>query len=324
MARAVARALARRVPRLRAGAADGAEPVPGRAGSGRWPAHVIDDIRDAGALAQAMRAPNLKSCFTWPPSALVRASLSRSGARRWSTNVMGTVNLLQAVRACLSACGRSVVTTDKCYRESRVAVGLSAKPIRSAATIRYSASKAGTELVAASYRALLPGRARRAAGHGARRQRDRRRRLVGGSADSRRRSRGRAPHASRSAIRPPRGRGNMLEALHGYLQLGARLLAGDAGMATAFNWPEARDNVAVATVLAGLQQHLARTRLGALRAPRRRAHCSGGRPPVPRFGPMPTLLRWQPRWTLAQALAATAHWYLAREFSCRLNLPRAP
>ncbi|WP_423200606.1 MULTISPECIES: CDP-glucose 4,6-dehydratase [unclassified Cupriavidus] len=277
--------------------------------AGALAGHVIDDIRDAGALAQAMRAAEPEIVFHLAAQPLVRASY-RDPAQTWSTNVMGTVNLLEAVRACPSVRAVIVVTTDKCYENREWLWGYrETDPL--GGHDPYSASKAGTELVAASYRAsflaergVLLATAR--AGN-----------VIGGGDWSEDRL---IPDAARAAaahrtleIRNPaatRPWQHVLEALHGYLQLGARLLAGDAGMATAFNFgPEARDNVAVATVLAGLQQHWPELDW---------AHC-----PPPGSAPHEaghlyldsarahTLLRWQPRWTLAQALAATAHWYRA-------------
>ncbi len=64
---------------------------------------------------------------------------------------MGTVNLLDAVRACPAVRAVIVVTTDKCYDNREWLWGYrETDPL--GGHDPYSASKAGTELVAASYR----------------------------------------------------------------------------------------------------------------------------------------------------------------------------
>ncbi len=104
---------------------------------------------------------------------------------------------------------------------------------------------------------------------------------------------------------------HVLEALRGYLLLGARLTAGEEELARAFNFgPEATDNLAVGAVLARLETHWPELRWA------HRAEPGATAPHEARNLHLDSalargLLGWQPRWSLDQALAATAHWYRA-------------
>ena len=98
-------------------------------------------------------------------------------SRPIATNVMGTVNVLEAVRA---AARRRVVvnvTTDKCY-ENREWVWGYRENEPMGGHDPYSSSKGCAELVIAAYRAVFFPTAAYAARYGPRRQCHRRRRLV--------------------------------------------------------------------------------------------------------------------------------------------------
>lgn len=111
--------------------------------------HRIVDIRNFGALAEAVAAAKPEIVIHMAAQALVRESYSHP-VQTYATNVMGTVHLLEAVRACDSVQAVVVVTTDKCYDNL--------EPRRFRETDRlgghdpYSNSKACAELVADSYR----------------------------------------------------------------------------------------------------------------------------------------------------------------------------
>ncbi|SPD68911.1 CDP-glucose 4,6-dehydratase (plasmid) [Cupriavidus taiwanensis] len=270
----------------------------------------LADIRDAAALAAAMRRAEPELVIHLAAQPLVRASY-RDPADTWSTNVMGTVHLLEAVRACPSVRAVIVVTTDKCYDNKEWAWGYrESDPL--GGHDPYSASKAGAELVAASYRrsflaerGVLLATAR--AGN-----------VIGGGDWSEDRL---IPDAARATaagaalqIRHPgatRPWQHVLDALHGYLILGARLLDGDKDFGTAFNFgPEPRDNQPVASVLAQLQQHW----------PELRWECPPAQPGHALHEARNlyldsalarTMLGWQTRWTMEEALAQTARWYRA-------------
>ncbi|MGR5419606.1 GDP-mannose 4,6-dehydratase, partial [Vibrio diabolicus] len=72
------------------------------------------DIRDAGSLREAMAAARPDVVFHLAAQPLVRASY-RDPADTYTTNVRGTVNVLEAARGCTNLSAIVVATTDKCY-----------------------------------------------------------------------------------------------------------------------------------------------------------------------------------------------------------------
>lgn len=108
------------------------------------------DIRDSKSLAALIRAAEPEIVFHLAAQALVRESYSRP-VDTFATNVMGTVHVLDALRALQSVRAAVVVTTDKVYRNTEQLY-----PFREEDSLGghdpYSASKAASELVIASYR----------------------------------------------------------------------------------------------------------------------------------------------------------------------------
>lgn len=111
---------------------------------------VIADVRDAGRLKRAMAdaAPEIVIHMAAQP--LVRESY-RLPAETYETNVMGTVNLLEAARSCPSIRAVVNVTTDKCY-ENRENNRAFREDQPMGGYDPYSSSKACSELVTAAYR----------------------------------------------------------------------------------------------------------------------------------------------------------------------------
>ncbi|MDD2705014.1 MAG: CDP-glucose 4,6-dehydratase [Acidocella sp.] len=109
--------------------------------------HEIADIRDAAMLTHAIKefAPDIVLHLAAQP--LVRASYAQP-LETYSTNIMGTANLLDAVRQTPSVQVTIIVTSDKVYSESTTA---HAETARLGGHDPYSASKACAELVAASF-----------------------------------------------------------------------------------------------------------------------------------------------------------------------------
>jgi len=108
------------------------------------------DIRDDAALAAQIRKARPQVVFHLAAQPLVRASY-RKPLQTFATNVMGTVNVLDALRS--QDCVRVVVvvTTDKVYRNQEHHY-----PYREDDALGghdpYSASKAASEIVISSYR----------------------------------------------------------------------------------------------------------------------------------------------------------------------------
>ncbi|HVL94403.1 MAG TPA: CDP-glucose 4,6-dehydratase, partial [Solirubrobacteraceae bacterium] len=106
------------------------------------------DVRDADAVAAAIRAAQPTLVIHMAAQAIVRRSLA-APAESFAVNVTGTANVLGALPSCTTAA--LVVTSDKCYRDVE-----SGRPMREHDPLGgkdpYSASKAGQELVAAAFR----------------------------------------------------------------------------------------------------------------------------------------------------------------------------
>lgn len=116
----------------------------------RLASSTIADIRDADAFTQAMQAarPNIVLHLAAQP--LVRYSYA-APVETYAVNVMGTVNLLEAVRQTPGVKAVVNVTTDKCY-ENREWVWPYRENEAMGGHDPYSSSKACSELVTAAYR----------------------------------------------------------------------------------------------------------------------------------------------------------------------------
>ena len=110
----------------------------------------ICDIRDATKLAQITYAAQPEIIFHLAAQPLVRASY-KDPLATYATNVMGTANLLDAMRGLDSLKVAVMITTDKVYRNNEWLY-----PYRETDALGghdpYSASKAASEIVIASYR----------------------------------------------------------------------------------------------------------------------------------------------------------------------------
>ena len=111
--------------------------------------HSILDIRDADALVGAVRGARPDVVLHMAAQPLVRRSV-RAPVETFATNVMGTVNLLEALRTVDGVKAVLVVTTDKVYENNE-----RGSAFRESDALGghdpYAASKASAELVASSY-----------------------------------------------------------------------------------------------------------------------------------------------------------------------------
>lgn len=111
---------------------------------------VLGDVRDSNGLLQALQNSQAEIVFHLAAQPLVRDSYA-DPAHTYSTNVMGTVHLLEAVRKTPSIRAVVNVTTDKCYENKEWLWGYREdEPL--GGHDPYSASKACSEIVTASYR----------------------------------------------------------------------------------------------------------------------------------------------------------------------------
>ena len=194
--------------------------------------HVVADVRDADRLAAEMRAARPSVVFHLAAQAIVRTAYAQP-RETFEANVMGTVNVLEAARACDSVQAVVVVTSDKSYQNLELR-----RPFRESDPVGgrdpYSASKGAAELVVEAYRRsfFAEGAAVASARAG---------NVIGGGdwaadrivPDIVRAVSAGEPVVVRNpdAVRPWQ---HVLEPLSGYLWLGARLLA--AGRAFAGPW----------------------------------------------------------------------------------------
>ena len=111
---------------------------------------VIGDIRNGEKLKAAMLAAKPEIVLHLAAQPIVRTSY-KDPAGTYETNVMGTVNVLEAVRACASVRSFVNVTTDKVYLNKEWAWGYRENE-ELCGFDPYSNSKSCSELVTYSYR----------------------------------------------------------------------------------------------------------------------------------------------------------------------------
>jgi CDP-glucose 4,6-dehydratase len=273
------------------------------------------DLRDAAALRHAVQRVQPEIVFHLAAQALVRRSY-REPAANWATNVMGLVNLFEAVRATPQVRAVVNVTSDKCYEQ-----GDGRRAFSEADALGghdpYSASKACAEIASASYRSSFFGHDD-GRGHRVVLATARAGNVIGGgdwSEDRLLPDLVRGAVAGRStvirhptAVRPWQ---HVLEPLAGYLMLGVRASScgadgADAGEAWNFG-PGAAGHVSVGEVATAVTAHWPAVRWQA------------DETQAPQMHEAPWLaldcrkaqsqLGWRPVWGTATTLARTAQWY---------------
>jgi CDP-glucose 4,6-dehydratase len=266
----------------------------------------VADIRDAQALRAACVRERPEVVFHLAAQSLVKASYD-DPVSTYATNVMGTVHLLEAVRACASVRAAIVVTSDKCY-DNRETGQAYTEHDPMGGRDPYSSSKGCAELVTAAYRASF------FAGSDATRVATvRAGNVIGGGdwADARiipdtvrAATRNRAVRVRNpAAIRPWQ---HVLEPLCGYLQLAERLCA-SSRYAESWNFgPNDADAVSVETIVSTV------TRLWG--SPARWEHDRQSHPHEAHFlrldsSKARSKLGWRQRLALHEALAWTVDWY---------------
>lgn len=269
--------------------------------------HTQADIRDAVVLTTALQQSQAEIVFHLAAQPLVRYSYAEP-VETYMTNVMGTVNLLEAVRKTPTVKAIVNITTDKCY-ENREWVW----PYRENEALGgydpYSSSKACAELVTASYRNSFLEKmgiqlASVRAGN-----------VIGGgdwatdrlipdflrAMDAKQVLTIRSPHS----IRPWQ---HVLEPLSGYLTLAEKLFEEGKTFAEAWNFgPDEADARSVQWIVEYLCQHTpdthwqCDTKTQPHEAHNLRLDSSKAK----------AKLQWFPRWDLASALSYTLDWHQA-------------
>jgi len=111
--------------------------------------HEIGDIRFAALLSNSLHRCEPDIVIHMAAQALVLRSYEQP-VETYATNVMGTVHLLEAARACSSALVTLIVTSDKCYENHNSIWGYR-EDDKMGGHDPYSNSKGCAELVTAAY-----------------------------------------------------------------------------------------------------------------------------------------------------------------------------
>jgi len=271
--------------------------------------HVEGDVRDGAKLAKTLFAFRPEYVFHLAAQALVRLSYAEPRAT-FETNVMGSVNLLEAVRQCESVRSLIYITSDKCYENLEWVWGYRESD-RLGGHDPYSASKAAAEIAFAAYtRSFFThcpklGAATARAGN-----------VIGGGDWAADRI---VPDCIRSIregqpirLRNPdstRPWQHVLEPLSGYLMLAAQLRRSPAEYSGAWNFgPPVGENRTVRQLAERIVARLGRGSV-AIESGDPKQHES--RLLQLNCDKAQQLLGWRPRWTMEETLDTTADWYKA-------------
>ena len=107
--------------------------------------HRICDVRDANALDQLVSEVQPDFVFFLAAQAIVSVSYE-DPIETIQTNVLGTANILQALRSLKKQCAAVIVTSDKCYENVEWAWGYKETDHLGGKDI-YSASKGAAEII---------------------------------------------------------------------------------------------------------------------------------------------------------------------------------
>ena len=263
------------------------------------------DIRDLNALKQSVKQVNPEVIFHLAAQPLVKNSYENP-VDTFSTNIMGTINLLEASRQATSLQALVNVTSDKCYAVNKKNIYFK-EDDRLSGDDPYSSSKACSELVTQAYKCSFMDPknvyvATARAGN-----------VIGGGdwADNRlipdfiRAFENDKPLRIRSpqSIRPWQ---HVLEPLSGYLKLAQMLCLEGEKFCGAWNFgPDRKDTRTVMWIL----DYLAQTD----------RNCGWEYDRTVQFKETQVLqldstkskdaLGWRPKWTLETALETTLEWY---------------
>lgn len=270
---------------------------------------VLGDVRDLAHLQAVVAEHQPEIILHLAAQALVRPSYA-APVETYSTNVMGTVHVLEAARLAQSVKVVVNVTSDKCYANREWVWGYRENEAMGGHD-PYSSSKGCAELVAAAYRASYWSQDGRVQLGSARAGN-----VIGGGDWAKDRllpdllaALGRGEPAvirNPASVRPWQ---HVLEPLSGYLRLAERLWSDGAAFADGWNFGPSADDVQpvgwIADRITALwggeaswqttgEPQLHEARLLMLDSAKAR-----------------DALGWRPRWTLDQALRHTVQWQQA-------------
>ena len=274
---------------------------------------ITGNVKDLAALRDSMRRFDPEVVFHLAAQSLVRLSYE-DPVETFATNIMGTVNVLEAGRGISSLRAIVVVTSDKCYENREWEWGYRENEPMGGHD-PYSSSKGCAELVTAAYRssffaepakdcgpvAVASARAGNVIGGGDwakdRLVPDIMRALVAGQ-----------PVLIRnpSAVRPWQF---VLEPLAGYLLLAQRLCEDGASFAQAWNFgPHDQDCRPVSWLVARLAEAWGEAVQWEVDGRDQRHEANFLKLDISKAT---NRLHWRPRWSLSQTLDSIARWHRA-------------
>jgi CDP-glucose 4,6-dehydratase len=112
--------------------------------------NIIGDVRDFNKLRSVISDVQPDFIFHLAAQPLVRLSYDQP-IETYSTNIMGTVNLLEAIRLEGRPCAVVMITTDKCYENKEWLYGYREEDPMGGYD-PYSSSKGAAELIISAYR----------------------------------------------------------------------------------------------------------------------------------------------------------------------------
>lgn len=264
---------------------------------------VYGDIRDSERLFRALNAYRPEIVFHLAAQAIVSVSY-KAPVDTLETNIMGAVNLYEAVRKTDSVKAVVAVTSDKCYANKEKSLGY-VETDELGGDDPYSCSKACVELIASAYAnsyfnargvRLVTARAGNVIGGGDwsenRLVPDCMRALLGGREIEIR---------NPQSVRPWQ---HVLEPLSGYLWLGALASGGRCGGAWNFG-PEKDDIITVEELIRLLIQRWGKGNYRINDANSFRETCRL----MLDISKAKALLGWKPVYRIAEAAEKTADWY---------------
>jgi CDP-glucose 4,6-dehydratase len=273
--------------------------------------NITGDVRNLRSLVATVRRHRPEAILHLAAQSLVRQSY-RNPVATFDTNVMGTVNVLEAVRQTESVRVALIITSDKCYENREWAWGYRENEAMGGHD-PYSGSKGCAEIVTSAYRRSFftaPSSPRRLALIASGRAGN----VIGGGdwapnrlvPDVMTAFAQERPVVLRNpeAVRPWQ---HVLEPLNGYLMLAERLWDGEEGFASGWNFgapdSESRPVQWIVERLSVLWGQGASWRLDTAENPHEahylRLDCSKAR----------DLLGWRPRLSLETALEWIVEWY---------------
>lgn len=267
---------------------------------------VFGDLSDTALLEKTLLNFQPDIVFHLAAQPLVRLSYAEP-VRTYQTNVMGTLNVLEAARKCPSVRAFVNITTDKCYENKEVARGYKEDEPMGGYDM-YSSSKGCVEILSSSYRRSFlqePGTYALATARAGN--------VIGGgdwaldrlipdcvrSIEAGREIEIRNPHATRPWQ-------HVLEPLSGYLLLGELLFTQGKKYAEGFNFGPREDSVL--TVAEVAKQAVQNYGKGSVKV-HKKDNLHEANLLMLNIEKAEKVLGWTPTYSAQQAVAKTIAWY---------------